>query len=129
MEKKVTRSRLAGIPAWALSLMTLFASIGIIIILQTFQLFDYRTIEIVAIFIEAMFIVVACYYICRTHPTSFWYTPVICNAAGILVAIFYPYTNPEASILIFLGSVFVLSVIGSIVGARIGRRLLVRQNN
>jgi hypothetical protein len=124
MKKKVTRPPLAGIPAWALSLLTLFASIGFIIILQIFHLLDYSAIEIVAVILYAVFIIVACYFICRTHPKSIWYTPVICNAGGILVAILYPYTNPEPSILIFMGSVFILAVIGAFVGARKGRRLI-----
>ncbi len=121
MGKKVKRSHLAETPAWALSLMTLFAVIVLVFILQTFQLLDYSAIEIGFYIFFVIFNPVACFVICKTHPKSVWYTPVICNAVSILVAIFYPYTNPELSILIFMGSVFVLSVIGAIVGSRLGR--------
>lgn len=116
------RSRFAEIPAWALSLMTLFSLIILGFLLQLFQLFKYNAIEIGFYIFFVLFIPVACFFICRIHPKSVWYTPVICNTVGIILIISYLYANPDQSMLILLGSVLVLSGIGAIVGARIGRR-------
>lgn len=122
MEKRTKKSRLAEIPAWAMSLLTLIILIVLVFILKLFQLLEYDAFQIGLYIFYVMFLPIACFIICKTHPNSVWYTPVICNAVFLLVAIFYPYTNPDTSILIIMGSVFVLSVVGAIVGARIGRR-------
>ena len=124
MEKKVKRSRLAEIPAWALSLMTLFAPIVLGLILQEIHLFDSSAIEIGFFILCFIFIIVACFFICRTHPKSVWYTPFICNAFIIIMLVILAL-NYEARILPHLISsigLIVLSVIGAFVGARIGRR-------
>lgn len=124
MDKKATRSRLAGVPAWALSLLTLVVVFGFLTILQILHLLDYEAIETGAYILCALFIIVACYFICRAYPKSVWYTPLICNSEGILAVVFYPYTNPDIAMLIYFGSMFVLSVTGSIVGAQMGRRII-----
>lgn len=121
MEKNAKISRLAEIPAWALSLLTLMILILLVFVLNLSQLLEYNAIQIGLSIFYFMILPIACFIICRTHPNSVWYTPLICNAVFLLVAIFYPYTNPDTSILIIMGSVFVLSVIGAIVGARIGQ--------
>ena len=127
MGKKAKKSHLAGIPAWALSLSTLGVSIIFMIIfnniIYSLNIIDHSLFEIIAAIFICIWIVVAIFIICRTHPKSVWYTPIICNALGIIVAILDPnfWTQP---ISILLGSCFVLSVIGAIVGARIGRRII-----
>jgi hypothetical protein len=118
MKKK---SFLAGVPAWALSLLTLVALIIIGFLLRISQLIQYSVVETGFYIFFAIGITVSCFFICREYPKSVWYTPLICNSIGILVAIFYPYTNPGSSELIFIGSVLALSVSGAIAGARIGR--------
>ena len=121
MEKRAKKSRLAEIPAWAMSLLTLIILIALVFILKSFQLLEYNAIEIGFYIFYVIFLPIACFIICKTHPNSVWYTPVICNVVFLLVVIFYPYTNPDTSVLIIMGSVFVLSVLGAIVGARIGQ--------
>ena len=79
--------------------------------------------------LNLIFVTIACFFICRTHPKSVWYTPLICNTVGIIglianltltIALLdYGTTSSEWIILV---SGFVLSVTGAIVGARIGRR-------
>ena len=80
--------------------------------------------EIISLIFIYIFNAVACFIICRTHPKSVWYTPIICNAPSIVLAISYSpdfWTEPNS---LLVGSGFVLSVIGAIVGAKIGRRII-----
>ena len=119
MKKKAKKSRLAGIPAWALSLMTFFVSVGL------FGLPLPESIEnIFGLIIYVIFLPAACFIICKTHPKSIWYSPLICNVFIIFSLITVSYSNPDLTLLIFLSACIVLSVIGAIVGARIGRRLI-----
>ena len=119
MKKKAKKSRLAGIPAWALSLMTFFASVGL------FGLPLPEAIEnIFGLIIYVIFLPAACFIICKTHPKSIWYTPFICNAFIIFLLISVSYSNPDLTFLILLSGCIALSVIGAFVGARIGRRLI-----
>lgn len=120
MKKETKKSRIAGIPAWGLSLMVFFASVGL------FALPSPKSIDanIFGLIIYVIFIPAACFIICKTHPKSIWYTPLICNAFIIFSLISVSFSNPHLTLLIFLSGCVVLSVIGAIVGARIGRRLI-----
>ncbi len=120
MKDETKKSRLAGIPAWALSLMVFFASVGI------FALPSPESIDgnIIGLIIYVILLPAACFIICKTHPKSIWYSPLICNAFIIFSLITVSYSNPDLTLLIFLSGCIVLSVIGAIVGARIGRRLI-----
>ena len=125
MEKKAKKPRLARIPAWAMSLITLFILFILLIFLEDPKNTGLSNIQIIGYIFCAILIVGACFIICMTHPKSVWYTPVICNAVSIMAIIMYVFTDlAPLSELIFWGSVFVLSVIGAIVGAKIGRRII-----
>ena len=129
--KKAKKSRLSGIPAWAWSLMSLFV---LIILLLPFE--DpkndghYSTIQIIGFAIYAIWITAACFFICRKYPKSVWSTSAICNAVSIMGIIMYIFTPwaPLSETIIWVG-ILVLSVIGAIVGARIGRRRIENANN
>jgi hypothetical protein len=125
MEKKAKKSRLAGIPPWALSLMTLFTPIVLVFILDDIHLFESSAIEIGFYIVCFIFIIVACFLICRTHPESVWYTPFICNALIIilLVVTVLDYKARLLPLLISSIVLIVLSVIGALIGARIGRKI------
>jgi hypothetical protein len=125
MGKKAKKSRLAGVPPWALSLMTLFIPIVLVFILDEIHLFESSAIEIGFYIVCFIFIIVACFLICRTHPESVWYTPFICNA-GIIINLVIIVLNYKARMLPLLISsivLIVLSVIGALIGARIGRKI------
>ena len=122
MEKKAKKSRLAGIPAWALSLLIFFASIGLFGLRLPESIEGSIDTNILLFIIYVIFLPAACFIICKTHPKSIWYTPLICNAFVIFSLISVSYSNPELTFLIFLSACIVLSVIGAFVGARIGRR-------
>ncbi|PLW97709.1 MAG: hypothetical protein C0591_05990 [Marinilabiliales bacterium] len=130
--KKAKKSRLSGIPAWALSILTLVALIIVMSIFHDPFGHGDSTFEIIGYIVWDVLITTACFIICKTHPKSVWYTPVICNAVGIasvIVPIIYPEYWPPLSEWIFWISSIVLSVSGAIVGAIIGRRKLDKQNN
>lgn len=106
-------------PAWAWSLLAFFISIILLFIIDNQRGF----FEIIANIFYFTFIAIACFFICRAHPESVWYTPVICNILGFVAIIVFVFTDlSESSELIFWIGSFVVSVIGAIIGAKIGRR-------
>ncbi|MBT3385682.1 MAG: hypothetical protein HN778_01135 [Prolixibacteraceae bacterium] len=130
MEKKAKKSRLAESPAWALSLMTLFAPIVLGLIFEEIHLFESSAIEIGFLIVCFIFIIVACFFICMTHPKSVWYTPFICNAFIIIMLVFTALLDYEVRLLPLLiaqSGLIVLSFIGAFIGARIGRRLIIQR--
>lgn len=123
MEKKAKKSLLAGIPAWALSLLTLVVLILLLSIIEDPKSTSLSTFQIIGYVICVLWITVACFFICKTYPKSIWYTPVICNALGIMALIVYVFTDISTlSELIFWASSCVVSLTGAIIGATIGRR-------
>jgi hypothetical protein len=122
MEKKAKKSRLAGIPAWALSLLTFFASVGLFGLQLPESIEKSIDTNILLFIIYVIFLPAACFIICKTHPKSIWYTPFICNAFVIFSLISLSYSNPELTFLIFLSACVVLSAIGAFVGSKIGLR-------
>jgi hypothetical protein len=125
MGKKAKQSRLAGVPAWALSILTLIALIIILSIFHDPFGHGDSTVEITGYIVWDVLITTACFLICKAHPKSVWYTPAICNVvsiASVIVPIIYPEYWPPLSEWIFWTSSIVLSVTGAIIGARIGRR-------
>ena len=121
MEKKAKKSRLAGIPAWALSLITFFVSLGLFGLRLPESIEEHIDINILGFIIYIILLPAACFIICKAHPKSIWYTPFICNTWIIISLILVAKSNPELSFIILLSACIVLSVIGAIVGAKIGR--------
>jgi hypothetical protein len=117
MEMKAKKSRLAGIPAWAFSLITLFVPLVLFELFEHSQLPKPVDTDLIFIIGYVIYVTAACFLICRTHPKSVWYTPLICN--GFLI-VFAMYTTDPTELIVMI-SIFVLSVIAAIVGARIGR--------
>ena len=129
MGKKTKTSGLAGIPAVGLSLMTFFGSMLLAFLLDRItssEMSAFSTTEIIPMVFFVIVIAGASFFICRAHPKSTWYTPFICNALGILSGIFGVLDDPDSlinlSFWIVVGACLLLSVIASIIGARIGRR-------
>lgn len=126
MVKKTLKTYLAEIPAWAFVLMTVF----ITFIFGGFfdkenPSVEVSSFDIIIAIIYDVFLVFACFIICRTHPKSVWYTPIICSAPIISsYFIMLPFGTHLLSTWIILGGGIVFSVIGAIVGAGIGRRII-----
>jgi hypothetical protein len=118
---------LFGIPSWGLSLLT--AVISLIILLFLASLLgsvlpiekDYS--EVIAYIIYDILIAIACYFICKNNPKSIWYVPILCNTMGIISAIVEPnFWITSLWIVICIG--WLLSIIGAISGAKIGKKAL-----
>lgn len=122
MGKIAKKSPLAGIPAWALSLLTLFASVVLFGVQLPESIEKSINPNLLLFIIYIIFLPVACFIICKTHPKSVWYSPLICNAFVIFSLITVSNSNPELTFIIFLSACILLSAIGAIVGAKIGRR-------
>jgi hypothetical protein len=126
MEKKAKKSHLAGIPAWAMSLMIFFVTIGLFELSEYIDLSKSVNTDILALVAYVILLTASCFIICKTHPKSVWYTPLICNAFNIiiLVLIVLDYEARLLPYVIAQSGLIVLSVVGAIVGAKIGRRLI-----
>lgn len=122
MGEKAKKSFLAGIPAWALSLFTFFITLGIFGLRLPESFEEYININILGFIIYIIILPAACFIICKVHPKSIWYTPLICNTWIIISLILIAKNNPELVFIILLSACIVLSVIGAFVGAKIGRR-------
>ncbi len=115
METKEKKSFLSRIPSWVLSIITAVLSFIFLFILA------YTVGEVIAYISYDIVIVFACFFICRENPNSVWYVPIICNAMGIIAAIVEPNFWITALWMIICGG-WVLSLIGAISGALMGRR-------
>jgi hypothetical protein len=68
-----------------------------------------------------------CYFIVKQNPSSIWYVPVICNVLSIISAIVEP-SFWITSLWILIGIGWVLSIIVSLIGARVGKRTAISDN-
>jgi len=64
----------------------------------------------------------------RQNPKSIWYVPILCNIIGIISAIVEP-TFWKGSLWIVICSGWALSIITSIIGALIGKKINVSDNS
>lgn len=123
------------IPAWGLSLITAFASLILIfifagiftVILKVLGLSDYLDENIAAYFCYGVVVALACYLICKAHPRSFWYVPIVCNAASITGAIIEPNFWITTMWIAYLCG-WILSIIGTIAGVILAKRGIAREN-
>ena len=129
MEAKERKSFLSGIPSWALSIMTAaFSLIFLFAIGYPLQTHYGENIGGWITYISTgIVITVACFFICRKYPNSVWYTPIICNAVGIIAAIIEPnFWGTSMWIPYLIGWVF--SLLGAFSGAWIGRQAATKAN-
>jgi hypothetical protein len=80
-----------------------------------------------AYIIYDLVIAVCCFFIVKQNPRSIWYVPVISNLLGIIAAIVEP-NFWISSMWIYNCVGWLLSLIASIIGARIGRRISISGN-
>jgi len=124
METKVKNSFLFGIQPWALSLLTAFLGMLFLFLLAGL-LADVAKLgdngELIAYICYDILIAISCFFICRKNPKSLWYVPILSNTVGIISAIVEPnfWITP---LWILICSGWVLSVIGAIIGAVLGRQ-------
>ncbi|MBS2212779.1 hypothetical protein KEM09_15270 [Carboxylicivirga mesophila] len=124
MVPRIKKSRLEGIPAWALSLMVAFASwLFLILLFDETGVRNLSSLYLLSIsLLLVVFFAVACFFICKTYPGSVWYTPLICNTFIITSFIFdMPFWTRSQLVWIMLGIGFLLSFVGAIAGASKGK--------
>jgi hypothetical protein len=124
MKTKGKRSFLYDLPSWAQAILW--------VIISTIVLFGIgegvgNILKInkdvagaVPYILFDVLIAVGCFYMVKWNPKSILYIPLICNAVGILAAIIEP-TFWHTSLWMLICGGWVLSIIASIVGARVGR--------
>jgi hypothetical protein len=126
MEEKLRKSGLAGMPAWLLSILAFVVSFLLLLVLGSLfgslEIFSGKNGEAAGYIFYDILIAVACFFICRIHPKSYWYTPLICGAPCIIAAIIEP-TFWTTSLGLLMGGGFIVAVLASILGAISGRRL------
>ncbi len=125
METKRRKSFVAGIPAWALALLTLVLAFPVQMIVAEIIALIFRIPEDSADWLfyglYNLIIALGCFYTCRRYPKSIIYMPVLCNIIGIISAI-AEETFWTSSLWILICSGWVLSVITSLIGAHLGRK-------
>jgi uncharacterized membrane protein YvlD (DUF360 family) len=130
MQKK-KHNILLKIPSWGLAILAAFVTAVILMILGIFigpLIRPYEYIADASPYISyAIIISIACFYICKYNPKSFWYVPILCNPFGIISAIVEPNFWTTA-MWIFICGGWVLSIIGAVSGAMVGRRASSKQN-
>ena len=126
METKGKRSILSGIPSWAQAILWVIAS--------TLTLFGLgegvgNILKIkediagaIPYIIFDVLIALGCFYIVKWNPKSIWYVVLICNAVGIIAAIVEP-TFWHTSLWMLICGGWVVSIIASFIGTRIGRKV------
>jgi hypothetical protein len=126
MENKGKRSFLYDLPSWAQAILWIFISTIVLFGLgegvgNIFNINQDVADAIPYILFDGL-VAVGCFYIVKWNPKSIWYVPLICNAAGIIAAV-VETTFWHTSLWMLICGGWVLSIITSISGARVGRRL------
>jgi len=125
METKRKMSGLSGVPSWILSILWVIVSTLVLFGLgegvgNIFKINEDIAGAIPYIIFDVL-IAVGCFYIIKWNPQSIWYVPLICNAIGIIAAFIEPTFWRTELWMLYCGGC-ALSLVASIMGARIGRR-------
>jgi hypothetical protein len=129
--QKVKKPNLWGIPSWGLALLTMVLAFVVLMVVSDIIAGIFKIPEgkgdLVFYILYNLIIAVGCFYICRQNPKSILYVPILCNIIGIISAIVEP-TFWKGSLWIVICSGWVLSIIASIIGARMGKRKAISNN-
>jgi len=113
MKTKEIKERILWIPGWGLSLIAIFITAVLMMIISDIDAkYGYITYGVL--------IPAACFFICWKDPKSVWYVPLICNLISILIMFDEGFLTTAGWI--FLITVWTLSIIAAITGALTGRR-------
>lgn len=135
IKPKVKKSFLASFPSGVSALLSLIVfTIVLFVVGELVQSFDGGGITAYSLF--GLLSSTACFFIIKQNPKSIWYVPLIINAFLIFSAIIEPYfwrNPPEVPsgippMWIPVCSGWVLSIVVSIIGARMGRRKAISDN-
>jgi hypothetical protein len=124
MKTKAIGSKKAGMPSYALSILTAIVSFILIFLIAAFLDFlgmkNEDTVSDIAYICYDIVVAIACFLICRKDPNSIWYAPLICNAAGIIAA-FAESTFWVSEMWIIYGGGWLLSLAAALSGVFVAR--------
>ncbi|MCX6250179.1 MAG: hypothetical protein NTX61_05445 [Bacteroidetes bacterium] len=124
MKTKGNMSFLYGLPSWLQAILWVFASTIVLFGLGegvgNILKINENIAGAIPYIIFDVLVAVGCYFMVKWNPKCVWYVPFICNAVGIIAAIIEP-TFWHTSLWMLICSGWVLSIIASILGARVGR--------
>jgi len=125
METKKKKLFLAGVPSYALAIITLIGAFIVLFGVGTWvshsTIISEKIDQGITYVIFDVLIATGCYFIVRQNPRSIWYVPLICNALGIISAIVEPTFWVTSFWMLIIGG-WVLSLIASFLGMWVGRR-------
>jgi hypothetical protein len=136
MKSDKKNSFLPNLPSGVLALLTSIAAIFVVlcyVVIYGFLTFARHDDEIIGSTIIPLtlylsIIIIFNILIVRQNPHSFWYVPIITNLVGIIVAFIKSGFWNEPSFWIPVSGGWLLSIISSIIGARMGRRNFISNN-
>ena len=118
MKTNKKKSILAELPAWASALIAMVIIFFVVMAVPE-SVSGNTTGEVIGYYVWGLLNATCCFFIVRQNPKSFWYVPLIINWYFVLPAIF---EENEWKDWLFYGGTFVLSIIVSIIGAKIGKK-------
>jgi hypothetical protein len=125
MKSNGRKSFLAGIPSWALALITMFIIFIVLMVIGESIKTETIAAEVLVYIIWGIVNAVCCFFIVRQNYKSVWYVPLIINVIFIIPSFVEPM---KLSDWICIFGILVLSFIGSIIGARMGKRKAISNN-
>jgi len=132
MKKKGNRSFLYGFPSWLQSILWVFVSTIVLFGLgegvSKLIKINENIGESLSYIIFDILIAIGCYFIVKWNPKSVWYVWLICNVIGIIAAIVEP-TFWHSTLWMLISGGWLLSLIASILGVRVGKRIGDRVNS
>ncbi len=118
--KKIPALALAlGTAAFSFFLPFMYAGVAYFIG-QTFELTNEALGNFMAYLLTGITVAIMCFYICKAHPGSLWYTLIVSNLVTIWIGlVHYIGGNPEITLPFAIGWLF--SVLASIWGNEQGK--------
>jgi CDP-diglyceride synthetase len=131
---KVKKSFLASFPSGVTALLSLIVfTLVLFVVAELLDSFDPSSVITYSLF--GLLSATTCFFIIKQNPKSIWYVPLIINAFLIFSAIveenFWrppPDNLPGIPMWIPICGGWVLSIVASIIGARMGKRKAISDN-
>jgi hypothetical protein len=129
IKPKEKKSFLSTTPSSVLAILTfvgatiLVYGIGVGLGSDGLGILKDSNVEVSGYIIYCLIIATCCFFIVKQNPRSIWYAPIICNLITIIPAIF------ATGFWGVICSGWMLSIIASIIGARIGKRKAISDNH
>jgi len=128
IKPKEKKSFLSTTPSAVLAILTfvgatiLVYGIGVGLGSEGLGILKDSNVEVSGYIIYCLIIAACCFFIVKQNPRSIWYVPIICNLITIIPALF------AAGFWGIICGGWVLSIVVSIIGARMGKRKAISDN-